>query len=145
MTPLIGHDATVAAFVGQLLGERGDFGPCTAIGFLDGAGALVAGVVYHGYRRDSGVIEISAATLGRRWGTRDRLAVIRAIFEYPFGFARMVVARTSERNPAALRIWRRLGAAEYRIDGLRGPDEAEIVTTLTREQWEWWNGQRQDS
>ena len=133
----------MAAFVGQLLGERGSFGPCTAMGFLDADGRLVAGVVYHGFHRDSGVIEITAASTGHRWGTMNRAAVVRAIFEYPFSFCRLVVGRTSERNPAPLRIWRRLGASEYRIPELRGPGEAEIITTLSRDQWVAYG--RQDS
>ena len=137
---LYGHDETVARFVAQLLGETG-FGACKAIGFLDRDGLLEAGAVYHNWSPKAGVIEISAAALGHKWGTRERL---RTIFAYPFGFCRMVVARTSEHNPVPLRIWRALGASEYRIEALRGPDEAEIVTTLTREQWQEsrYSGQR---
>lgn len=142
MNILFNHDAEVAAFVGQLLGE-GDFGPCTTMGFLDAEGRLVAGVVYHNFHRRSGAVELTAASAGRRWGTRDRGAVLRVIFDYPFGFARIVVGRTSECNPAALRIWRRIGASEHRIPELRGPGEAEIITTLTKEQWHGW--QQQDA
>ena len=58
------------------------------------------------------------------------------IFDYPFGFCRMVVARIAETNTRARRIWRSLGADEYVIPRLRSAHEAEVIYTLTREQWE---------
>jgi hypothetical protein len=109
-----------------------DWGNCQAIGFLDRDGTLEAGVVYNNWNTKAGVIEISMASSHRAWGTKSRLKII---FEYPFSFARMVVARTSANNPTPLRLWRAMGAKDYRIEGLRGPDEDEIVTTLTVEQW----------
>ena len=122
----------VAAFVAANIPgcERG-FGECQAIGFEDG-GKLVAGVVYHNWNPESGVIEMSAASINRAWLTKERLAVI---FAYPFTFCRMVLTRQSENNRRALRIWRSLGGLEYRIPDLRGPGEAEIIFTLTAEQW----------
>jgi hypothetical protein len=122
----------VAEFVSELLAMPRGFGPCTAIGFRGKFAELEAGVVYHNWCPENGTIEISSAALHHRWGTKERL---RIIFNYPFGFVRMVVARTSENNPTPLRIWRALGAKEYRIPDLRGPGEAEIVTTLTADQW----------
>lgn len=118
----------------DMLDEPRGFGLCQALGFLDAAGALEAGVVYHNYDPRAGVIEISAAARNHSWGTRSRL---RAIYGYPFDTAgcQMVFARTSERNLIPLRIWRALGADEYRIPRFRGPDEAVIVSTLTIEQW----------
>jgi hypothetical protein len=122
----------VVEFVADLLTIPRGFGACKAIGFTDRDGALEAGAVYHNWCPENGTIEITAAALHPRWGTKARL---RAIFDYPFGFCRMVVARTSENNPTPLRIWRALGASEYRIADLRAPGEAEIVTTLSVEQW----------
>jgi len=130
-----GHSDEVAAFVAALIPgcERG-FGDCQAIGFLNVLGALEAGAVYHNWNPEAEVIEISAASKHRRWGS---LARLRLIFEYPFEQigCQMVVARTAEDNPAPLRIWRTLGADEFRIPRLRGRGRAEIITTLTAEAW----------
>lgn len=116
----------------MLLGEGG-FGECQALGFLDADGVLEAGIVYHNWRPSAGIIEISAASINRRWGTRGRLNLI---FDYPFNRigCQMVVARHSEHNPVR-RIWKALGASEIVIPRLRGRDEAECVATLTVEAW----------
>ena len=83
MTPLYGHSALVADFVAKLIPgcERG-FGACTAIGVIDDDLKLVAGWVYHNWHPEAGVIEISGASVNRRWLTRH---VLRALFAYPFG------------------------------------------------------------
>ena len=130
---LYGHTADVVAFVCKLLDEPG-FGSCTAIGFLAEDGTLEAGAVYHNYNPDTQVIEITAASIHRRWGTLERL---RVIFGYPFEQlgCQMVVARTSENNKGPLRIWKALGADFHRIPRLFGRYEAAIITTLTVEQW----------
>jgi hypothetical protein len=122
----------VAGFVASLIpGCARGFGECQAVGFVD-SGKLVAGVVYHNWNPESGVIELSAASVNRAWLTKERLSVI---FEYPFGFCRMVLTRQSENNARALRIWRSLGGKEYRIPDLRGPGEAEIIFTLSADDW----------
>jgi RimJ/RimL family protein N-acetyltransferase len=124
----------VAAFVAKLLDEK-SFANCTAVGFLDKDGKLEAGAVYNNWQPDQGIIEITAASIHRKWGTLGRL---RVIYSYPFDFlgCQMVVARTSEHNAGPLRIWKALGADFYRIPRLRGRDEAGIITTLTVEQWQ---------
>jgi len=131
MTAVYGDD--VAAFVAANIPgcERG-FGECQAIGFLEN-GQIVAGVVYHGWTPESGVIQMSAASLHRKWLTRERLAMI---YEYPFAFCRMVMSRQAESNTRTRRIWRSLGANEYVIPQLRSPTEAEVIFTLTAEQWQ---------
>lgn len=124
----------MARFVATIIEAERGFGPCEALGFLDRKGRLEAGVVYHNFSPENGIIELSAGSVRRNWGTRDAL---RLIFAYPFDQlgCQAVVARTGEHNQTPLRIWRALGAAEYRIPRLRGRDEAEIVTVLTVEQW----------
>ena len=125
----------VAAFVAANIPgcERG-FGNCAAIGFSDATGKLVAGVVYHNWQPECGVIELSAASTVRSWLTKDRLC---QIFEYPFETVgcRMAVARISEHNKRARRIWRSLGAVEYRIPQLRSPTDDEMIYTLGAEKW----------
>ena len=122
----------VADFVAKEIPGCGrGFGECKAMGFVVN-GKLVAGVVYHNWNPESGVIELSAASLTREWLNKDRLA---AIFDYPFSFCRMVLTRQSEHNRRALRIWRSLGGKEYRIPDLRGPGEAEVIFTLSADDW----------
>jgi RimJ/RimL family protein N-acetyltransferase len=101
---------------------------------VNAEGFLVAGVVYHNYNPEAGIIEISAAALPHHRGTR---AWLQTIFSYPFDRCgcQMVIARSSENNPGPAAILRRLGASEYRIPRLRGPDCAEIISTLTVEDW----------
>lgn len=112
--------------------ERG-FDAAQGVGFLGNDGNMQAGVVYHHWSPETGVIELSAASENRAWLTKDRLF---AIFEYPPRIGcRMMVARTSEHNARVRRIWRSLGANEYVIPALRSPTEAEIILTLTAEKW----------
>lgn len=130
---LYGQSDLVAGFVAELLGYPRGFGECQAVGFLDGEGKLVAGVVYHQYQPEQGVMEISAASTCRNWLNRARLA---EIFDYPFRIGcRLVVARIGEHNARARRIWRSLGSDEYVIPALRSPQEAEVIYVLSAENW----------
>lgn len=101
---------------------------------FEAGGELIAGVVFHNYCPESGVIEISAASTTPRWMTRT---AINAIFDYTFESAgcQMVLTRTSEHNTTVRKLWPRLGADEFSIPRLRGPQTAEVIFTLTREQW----------
>ena len=111
--------------------DRG-FGACQAIG-VERNGELVAGIVYHNWNPESGVIEVSAASTCRDWLSR---AILAEIFGYPFRIGcRLIVARIAESNARARRIWRSLGSDEYVIPALRSPTEAEIICTLSAEQW----------
>lgn len=109
--------------------DRG-FGECTAMG-VERNGRLIAGVVYHSWCPEWGTIEMSGAAIDRRWMTRS---VIHRLLAYPFGFCRMVVLQM-EPGSTAHRIWMRLGADEYRIPRLRGPETDGIIATLARETW----------
>jgi hypothetical protein len=110
-------------------GHRG-FGNCKAVGVAH-QGRIIAGVVLHDWSPETGVIELTAAADDRRWMTRH---VVTEILSYPFGFARMVVARFAPDGPPR-RIFAALGADEFRIPRLAGPDSDLIIATLTREQW----------
>ena len=133
MRALFGKTDEVAGFVADLLGEDG-FGGCQAIGFLTETGMLEAGVVYHNWNPTTGVIEISAASINRSWCTKAR---VRLIFGYPFEQigCQMVIARISEKNDRALRIWRALGADEHLIPRLYGRDEGACIMTIISEKW----------
>jgi RimJ/RimL family protein N-acetyltransferase len=129
--PVYGQTKLVEAFVAaNIPGETG-FGNCKAIGF---GTPLVAGVVYHSWNPEGRVIELSSASTTRKWVSRANLKVI---FGYPFDEldCQLCVARISEHNARARRIWRALGATEYPIPRFYGRDEAMIIATLPVEAW----------
>lgn len=136
MTPLYGQDARVSDFVAQHIPgcERGFSASSKAIGVLDGE-KLIAGMVYHNWAPEAGVMELSGASIDRRWLQRP---ILHAIFDYPFTDVgcQMVVMRVSELNTSLHRILRGLQFDEYRIPRLRGRDEDEIIFTLTVENWQ---------
>lgn len=109
--------------------ERG-FGDCRCLAVEHG-GQIVAGVVYHNWTPEWGVIELSAAATDRRWMTRP---VIHDLLAYPFGFCRMVMAQHEQNSPARS-IWRRLGASETIIPDMRGDGRPNVVATLKKADW----------
>ena len=112
-------NAALAGFVASRLGEgfeRG-FGPCATLGDVE-QDTILAAVIFHNWQPEEGVIEMSAASDNKRWLTR-----------------RLAVLRVSERNETMCRIARRFGFLETRIPRLRGRDEAEIIFTLSDDQW----------
>lgn len=112
--------------------ERG-FADFTTMG-VEEEGVLVAGVVFHNYAPEAGVIELSAASINKRWLMRP---VLKAMFGYPFDEVgcQVVVLRVSERNAGMIAIAERFGFMPHHIPRLRGRDEAEIIFTLTDNNW----------
>lgn len=97
-------------------------------------GELVAGTLYHNYYPDYGVIELSSASISKRWLTKP---VINAMFFLPFDRlgCQLVVLRVSERNKSMVAIARKFGFEEVYIPRLRGRDEGEFIFTLTNDAW----------
>lgn len=129
------YPLAVKAFVENGLWQRTrQFGKCTSIGFANETEGLVAGFVFHNYDPDSNVIEVSGYSTCRDWCTKD---LFRTLFAYPFDDlgVRLVVARHSERNKRARRIWRAIGAEEVVIPELHAEGEAEAVAILTKKSW----------
>ncbi len=124
------HDGDDEAFIDGC--ERG-FVDFTSMGVTEGT-KLTAGVVFHNYAPEAGVIELSAASTSKRWLTRP---VLKAMFGYPLDEigCQMAVLRVSERNTGMIEIARRFGFDSYRIPRLRGRGEAEIIFTLTDNDW----------
>lgn len=124
----------IACFVAAHINgcERG-FADFTTLGVTE-EGRLVAGVVYHNYSPEAGVIELSAAATSKRWLTRR---VLKAMFGYPFDEigCQLAVLRVSEENRGMVEIARRFGFTSHRIPRLRGREEAEIIFTLTDNDW----------
>lgn len=132
-----GNPATnqaIADFVsGHIDGCERGFADFTTMGVTEGD-MLIAGVVFHNYAPEAGVIELSSASTSRRWMTRP---VLKAMFGYPLDEVgcQMVVLRVSERNTGMIAIAKRFGFDSYRIPRLRGREEAEIIFTLTDNDW----------
>lgn len=97
-------------------------------------GDIIAGFTFHDWQPGRGTIELSAAATERGWLTREFLRLTGGYAFSQLG-CRMLVVRTSERNVAVRGIFRKLGGKEHRIEQLRGPGEAEIFITLTKEAW----------
>ena len=135
MTPLFGETEAVAKFVSERVdGCARGFGKCQAIGFLDDEGLLVAGVVYHNWNPESEVIEMSGASITPRWLTKP---ILRLIFGYPFNDAgcQMVVMRVSEDNKHLHRQLYACGFKSHKIPRMRGRNKAELIFTLTDDDW----------
>lgn len=135
MRPIYGCNEAVTSLVTALIDdcERSDFGECTAIGAAD-AERLFGGFVFHNYRPDAAVIEVSFAGIGRRWLTRP---VLYAAFSYVFDDlgCQLAVSRTPASMTHAVRIARAYGFEQVRVPRLFGRDEDAIISSLTVEAW----------
>lgn len=98
-------------------------------------GALVAGTVFHNWHPESGVIELTSASINRRWLTRD---VIRCLFRMAFDEigAQLAVMRVSEHNAVMIAIARRFGFSEVLVQRARGRNEAEWIFSLGDDEWQ---------
>lgn len=114
-------------------GRGHTFGVCRAIAVVE-VDQLAAGLIYHNYDADAGVLEISAAAWIKGWLTRPVLGVM---YGYPFNSVgcQAVVQRVSDEDTAQHRMLTAYGFERYRIPRLRGPDAAENIFVLTREVW----------
>lgn len=117
---------------GSIIG-RPLMGPYSTMGVID-KGEIIAVVLYHNWDEQAAIIEMSAASTTPRWLARP---VLKSMFEYPFDElgCQMVVLRVSEHNRRMRGIAKRFGFVEHRIPRLRGREEAEIILTLTVEDW----------
>ena len=95
---------------------------------------LIAGTLYHNWHPDEGVIELTSASVSKRWLTK---AVISAMFSLPFERlgCQLVVLRGSERNANMIGIARKFGFTETFIPRLRGKDHGEFIFCYTDDQW----------
>lgn len=95
---------------------------------------LIAGMIYHNFEPDAGVVEISGAGTSKRWLTKETL---RVLFQIPFKDwgCQAVVMRVSDHDEALHSILTRYGFERYKIPRLRGRDESENVFVLTDEAW----------
>lgn len=131
---VFGCDQQVGEWVAQQLGQSG-FAGCfmSAIGSFNETG-IIGGTAFHNFYPKEGIIEMSSASVDRKWLSRR---MIRAIFAYIFDLleCQMVVMRVSENNAVMVNIANRFGFNGYLIPRLRGKNEAEWLFTLTDDQW----------
>jgi RimJ/RimL family protein N-acetyltransferase len=128
------ENAKVGSFVSNLIWQGKQYiEGFVSMAVFDDA-ELIAGTLYHNHYPENGIIELTSASLSRRWLTRP---VVKAMFSLPFDFldVQMVVLRVSERNKSMLRIARSFGFSEVYIPRLRGRDEGEFIFTYTDDQW----------
>ena len=114
-------------------GKLRDFGNCQTMAVFED-GELIAGMVYHNYEPEAGVIEISGAGTSKRWLTRQTL---RKMFAYPFEECgcQAVVMRCDPEDAALRRMLTAYGFELYVIPRLRGRDKDENVFLLTDDAW----------
>jgi RimJ/RimL family protein N-acetyltransferase len=132
-----GQDKAVADFVAQLTPDvrlRGFPQASKAIGVIED-GRLVAGVVYHNFNPDAGVIEMSVGALpGKYWMTSETM---RRVFDYPFldiG-CQLVLMLTPEENTRALRQLAAIGFTFTRLPRFLGRTKNGVLCSLTFEDW----------
>lgn len=133
-TTLPEMNTAIAEFVSvRLFNKPGCFRDYGAMGVFEDQ-SLIAGVVFYDWDQDAGVMQLSAASISKRWLTRN---VMRSMFSAPFEMygCQMIVLRVSSGNEPMIRIARRYGFDEYLIPRLGGRHEDQILFTLTDDQW----------
>jgi hypothetical protein len=132
-----GYDREICAFVARLIPrvrERGFPATARAIGVVEGT-ELIAGLVYHNWEPEAGIIEISGAALpGRRWLSRE---TIKRMYRYPFHDCgcQMVVQRSDLRDTRLLRMLAVYGYHFITIPRMLGRDKDGVLCCLTYEAW----------
>lgn len=118
---------------GKVWGKSKPFFLSTGMGVFD-KGNLIAGMMFHNYDRDAGVIEVSGAAETARWLTKP---VLWEMFSYTFNQlnCQTVVMRVSEDNARLARILPSYGFVKYEIPRLRGRDKSEMIYLLHDDVW----------
>lgn len=138
MTLVFGHDREVANFICHLLGIPQDsFYPCRAIG-LERNGKVIGGVVYNNYSPlGIGNIEMSIATLDKRWCSRHTL---RALFRYPFTQLSVgrVTAHCSANDEGVIMFLKKLGFVEEGLHRKAHFTGCDVLSfSMLKEECEW--------
>jgi RimJ/RimL family protein N-acetyltransferase len=112
------------------------FGRCQTIGVVDKAGKLIAGIIFHNYHPEAGVIEMTVGAVpGSRWMTRETLRVIRE-FVFERCGCQMLMLVVPADNEALLHQPARLGFMLVRVPRLLGRDRDAVLCLLTAEAWQ---------
>lgn len=128
------ENAEIGDFVSQqIFGAPGKIKDFCALAVLKNH-RLIAGVLYHNWHPENGVIELTSASIDPRWLTRK---VIHAMFDLPFYRfgCQLVVLRVAESNERMIGVARTFGFSEVLIPRLRSRTEGEFVFSYTDDQW----------
>jgi RimJ/RimL family protein N-acetyltransferase len=119
-------------FVGERIGVD-HFGPCGSLGVVKGS-TVVAGIVFHNWIPDYGVIEISAAADDPRWLARK---TIRQVMKICFDQhqCQQIYARIEISNHRACQIFDFLGFRKIVLPNMRGKDRDENLYLMTADEW----------
>lgn len=138
---LYGADDLVATMVASRIAHVGGagFGPCTALGVVR-SGTLLGGVVFHNYRPQARIIEMSGAFDRADWA---RPSTLRRLFAYPFIdlACQNLVTFTGRKNKRARRIdeglgFKLVGIIHRAIDGR----EDACLYQMPRDECRWLKG-----
>ena len=124
----------VAKMIPHLHGRP--FGKCRAIGIIDEQGRMIAGLVYHNWMPEAGVIDLSVAALpGSGWFSRE---TVWRMYAYPFIDAgvQMVSHLVPADATPSLRQLATLGCMLIEIPRILGRHRDGVLGLLTRETWE---------
>lgn len=134
MNVVWGHPDLVVPFVMERIGLTRPFGHCQTAAVVSNDHKVAAGLVFHNWDPEHGVIEVSAAAIDPRWAQRG---VLKEAFGYIFERAKcqLAVCRCHPKNKAVRRLWKSFGADEYIIPRMRGRDAGECILTVTDDAW----------
>jgi RimJ/RimL family protein N-acetyltransferase len=137
MIPVYHEQEMVKELVGALIPHlygRGVPKNSTAIGVATDDGLIVGGFVYHDHDTVAGLIEITGASVSKRWLTRDTLY---ALFSYPFEQlqCQMVFMKCMASDTALGRILMAYGFEPHPIERMFGRGKNGVIYTLTVEAW----------
>jgi RimJ/RimL family protein N-acetyltransferase len=114
--------------------EKRSFGFYTALGVVDKNNTIVAGMIYHNYEPDAGVIEVSGAADTARWLTKP---VLWEMFDFPFNQLKCqtVAMRVDPSHKQLSRILPSYGFSKHILPRLRGRNKDECVYLLHDDVW----------
>jgi hypothetical protein len=132
-----GHDALIADFVSRLIPElhgRSLAHASKAFGVVNAKGELIAGMVYHNWDREAGVIEMSGAAIDPKWLNVETL---RRMYSYPYLELRcqMTFMRVAADNERLLRQLAAFNYAFITMPRMLGRDRDAVLCQLTYEAW----------
>lgn len=133
MTPLVGHDAVVAEWVGRKIGAV-IVPPYSVMAWIDEDGTLATAFVFHSYI-PGGSIEMALASSGQL--TRRMLREV-AHFVFEQAGARRITVRTKRRNQRACSMLKRAGFKEESICRAYYEDDDAVQLRMLKSEAKRW-------
>ena len=135
MTPVWLPDDVGLTYLLPRLGMDELYGPSKCLGALDADMRLRGVCAIHDFQPTYGRCEISCAIDTPRVMTKRVMVVL---FDYIFREldCQLAITKSDHQNHSGHSFLRRLGGGSVTIPRGRGIDTDEVVSTLTKEQWE---------